>query len=255
MRTTTTTSRPVGEVCGPVQTMVCLREIRETAYRSLVVAGASTGEATTAAEQVLHAEIHHGTGLSALADDLGSGPWRVRTARTVFSRDAGTVVARVDCAGHALPLRHGARLVDLLASLATSATPALVACADAEPVGVLLDGLLVNAATDLGLGVVALQVEDNGTTTAARAATASAEVGAAIPALDAAEREMVRHALPHGGLALLGSSRAQAPAGPDIEAVARRRRRQELASTRVAVDADLWRRVYTAAQAYLVPES
>ncbi|CAN5361769.1 hypothetical protein BH09ACT8_BH09ACT8_04350 [soil metagenome] len=49
---------------------VSLREIRETAWRALFSAGLSTGEAGAAADVIASMQLHEGTGLAALADQL-----------------------------------------------------------------------------------------------------------------------------------------------------------------------------------------
>ena len=52
------------------QIRVSVREIRETAWRALFAAGLSAGEAASAADVITAMELHEGTGLAALDDQL-----------------------------------------------------------------------------------------------------------------------------------------------------------------------------------------
>lgn len=72
----TETTIEQSEVPGTIQHRhrVSLREIRETAWRALFSAGLSAGEAATAADVVALMELHEGTGLTALADQLRRPP-------------------------------------------------------------------------------------------------------------------------------------------------------------------------------------
>ncbi|MEO5832595.1 MAG: hypothetical protein ABIR83_04400, partial [Nakamurella sp.] len=55
---------------------VAVREIREATYRAVIAAGASAGEASTAAELTVHTEIHCGAGITAVLDELPRVPRR-----------------------------------------------------------------------------------------------------------------------------------------------------------------------------------
>ncbi len=59
----------------PGVTRVAIREVREAAFRAFVATGASNAEAKVASEQVLFTELHRGSGLVALLQELAAGPW------------------------------------------------------------------------------------------------------------------------------------------------------------------------------------
>ncbi|MGN6129804.1 MAG: hypothetical protein ACTHOK_05630, partial [Nocardioidaceae bacterium] len=96
---------------------VSIRDIRESAYRALVAHGASHGEAATAAEQVLHAEMHHSSGLTALLTDLALPTWP-HTGMTLTRRATASEleVSVVSGPGRGNPLRAGCLLAELAAS-------------------------------------------------------------------------------------------------------------------------------------------
>ncbi len=93
---------------------VTIREIREYAYRALIASGASPGEAASAAGQVLHAELHHGEGLSGLAADLSRGSWP-REGLSCTRRRGEVSILEVDCGSRSGALRIGGPIVDLVA--------------------------------------------------------------------------------------------------------------------------------------------
>jgi hypothetical protein len=68
----TETTIEQSEVPGTIQHRhrVSLREIRETVWRAMFSAGLSTGEAGAAADVIAAMQLHEGTGLAALADQL-----------------------------------------------------------------------------------------------------------------------------------------------------------------------------------------
>ncbi|WP_449278809.1 hypothetical protein [Leucobacter sp. GX24907] len=90
-----------------------IREIREVAYRALVATGASHGEATAAAEAAQYTEVQHGTGVSALVEDLASGPWPQTGLSS--TRSGSQTIVTGDLSG---PLRAGQLILDLTAAVA-----------------------------------------------------------------------------------------------------------------------------------------
>lgn len=137
---------------------VSIREIREYAYRALVAARATPGEAATAASQVLHAELHTGDGLAGLVLDLARGPWS-RSGLRRMRRPGGRPVLEVDCGGRSGELRVGAPIVELVAG---EAGPAVAVTTADVPVTSLLDEALLAAAVATGTSVTAMRATADG---------------------------------------------------------------------------------------------
>ncbi|MFJ3929011.1 MULTISPECIES: hypothetical protein [unclassified Streptomyces] len=156
------TESGVQEVAVPDQhapaIRVSIREIREYAYRALVGAGAVPGEATTAAGQVLHAELHSGDGLEGLASDLVRGRWS-RAGLTCTRPAAGRRVLDVDCGGRSGELRIGAPIVGLVAG---ESGPAIAVTSADAAVTSLLDDVLLAAAVTARTEVTALRAREDG---------------------------------------------------------------------------------------------
>lgn len=232
---------------------VTIREIREYAYRSLIAAGASPGEAAAAADQVLHAELHAGDGLAGLVSDLARGPWP-GSGLTCTRRPAGPSVLEVDCGGRSGELRVGAPIVDLVCGEDGPATVAVTA--GDVPVSSLLDRVLLTAAVTAGTSVVAMRADSEGAYVV-RLATPAGDL--AHGALPAADRRVLSDVEctddPHALVVTIGA---------DVEAVgsrltwytgdSRAERRREAALHGVWVDEMTWRTVAEHAQRFLVPE-
>lgn len=225
---------------APEQLRVAIREIREYAYRALVVSGASPGEAASAADQVLHAELHTGDGLAGLATGLASGPW---SAGALMVRRTDTGVLDVDCSEVAGELRVSAAVTDLLAG---EGAEAQVRVAGEVGVSSLWDGALLAAAAATGSDI-AVQRREAGVTEI-RLATPDGEL-------------LVGHHPPdgHGESGLV--VRAGMLVRPDGRAIssrsstdARVERRRTAAGEGVAVDATVWTAIAEQAGRFLVPE-
>ncbi|WP_328334724.1 MULTISPECIES: hypothetical protein [unclassified Streptomyces] len=143
---------------------VAVREIREAAFRAVVAAGASSGEAATTADLVVLGEVLDGAGILALADELD----RVPRGRHP-----------VTCSGDPLLVLHDPARRGLLL-LGPSAAD--LAAAGARPV--LLPGawtpsvewILVSAAARTGTPLLATRIRADGSPGACALATADSTV-------------------------------------------------------------------------------
>jgi len=231
----------------PGTTRVAIREVREAAFRSLVAVGANNAEANVASEQVLFTELHRGSGLVALLEELTSGPW----ARTglVCSRDdsSGRPIVRVTGTGRAGALRQGALLVDLLA--AEAERDAVVVSDGLDSLSPLLDEPLIRAARAADCWVVAAE------RTAASVNFRVASPDGAIGVGDASSE----HLQPDHADVPLGVSLICRALRPEwditwLTAAEQRSSRAAAAQHGLLVDPGVWARVKPAADAYLVPE-
>ena len=229
---------------------VTLREVRETAFRALVVAGASAGEAAVGAEQVLHAELHHGNGLRGLAQDLDAGPWPRRgLSSSPVQLDEWTVLRVAD------PERRGAlRCASLVADLAAAAPPGTAILAEGlDELDALIDHALLTAATANGCVVAA--VTDAGTgVPCVRVATPDAAIGWGDERILAGVTTPTS-ALQAGGMLLLRLEHVDRVSGTWLTGEELRQRRRAAAQNGLRVDTDWWARAYAASRSYLVPES
>jgi hypothetical protein len=231
---------------------VTIREIREYAYRALIAAGASAGEAATAAGQVLHAELHAGEGLADLVSDLARGPWS-RSGLICTRRPGGRPVLEVDCGGRSGELRVGAPIVELVAG---EAEPAVAVTTADVPVTALLDEALLTAAVGAGTSVTAMRVSSD---------------RAYVVRLATSDGDLAHGALSAADLPLLpgvdGTDETQAlvvVTGADVGAAhvrlawstrdSRAERRRQAALHGIQVDQVTWRVVAEHAQRFLVPE-
>lgn len=106
---TATTAAPVTATSTRVR--VAVREVHETAFRALIAAGVSGGEASTAARAVLDAEITDGSGITALVAELHRLP--VGYVPVALRRGA---IDTVDDPARRGPLLLGPLAVDLTAA-------------------------------------------------------------------------------------------------------------------------------------------
>lgn len=241
-------------------TRVSLRDIFEAAFRGLTAHGASHGEARTAAQMVLAAELFGGSGLAALQADLQSPSWSrtpVEVCPTPAFDDPGYAVLRSPV-GNRL-LREAPLAVELVASdgdVRVVAVPTVVA----GPI--LLDTVALEAARVSGAGVVVVVCssgrprdetarEDPQQSGHVRSARPDGSLGVAI--LDPMPDSWQQMVLGSGVLAMRETELLD-----DIEmgwtsAIGRAEVRAEAAAGGVVVDAELWRSVYQASRRYLVP--
>lgn len=234
---------------------VTIREIREYAYRSLIAAGASAGEAATAADQVLHAELHAGDGLAGLVSDLARGPWSSSgLACTRRPRPVGPPVLEVDCGGRSGELRVCAPIVELVSG---EDGPAVAVTTVDLPVSSLLDGVLLTAAVAAGTSVTAMRARSDGAYVVRHATSDGDLAHGALPAADS--RLLID---------VDGTDDAQAlvvitGAALDVAAArlawstrdARAERRRHAALHGVQVDEMTWQAVAEQARRFLVPEA
>jgi hypothetical protein len=223
---------------------VAIREVREYAYRALIVAGASPGEATTAAEQVVHAELHAGEGLTGLACALMTGPWPA--APLALTRSRGGMVD-VDCADVTSELRLSAVLTDVAVGEPGESS---ITCASAVAVTSLWDAALLAAAVATGTAVAAIRY-DAGAPARVRVARPDGDLWVGqVPAGDVAGSTRTGVAVHTGAT----------PRPPTLEVLAcstaaeRAARRRSAAQSGLIVDGATWTVVAARAHQFLVPE-
>lgn len=252
-----------------------IREIREVAYRALVATGASHGEATAAAEAAQYAEVQHGTGVSALVEDLASGPWP--QAGLSCTRSGSRTIVTGDLSG---PLRAGQLILDLTAGVAGSAASDR-GSADDSPVlhtvdcgpGLagsapdLLEAPLIHAATISGRAILVIDRTERAF--AVRCATPNGQLGADA----AANRSLLGSE--HSVLATFSAARIPLPEPDTSGAIAfspeavdddftavltwttdeeRAASRRDAAVRGVHVDAEAWLGLKRIARGYLQPD-
>ncbi|WP_406134901.1 hypothetical protein [Streptomyces sp. NBC_01089] len=241
---------------------VAVREIREAAFRAVVAAGASSGEAATAADLVVLGEVLDGTGVRALADELD----RVPQGRHPVSCSGDTLVVLHDPAGRG-PLLLGPQAADLAAA---GRHPVLLPGAWTPPV----EWILVSAAARTRTPLLATRIRADGSPGACALATADSTVhradhpGAFEPGAfggphdgPAADTTGPRMAVPPGEGVLLSRWNGAART-PDLLAgltpartPARQHERFATALTHgLRVAPEPWATVYAASRRYLVPE-
>lgn len=233
---------------------VTIREVREYAFRALIVAGASPGEAATAAGQVLHAELHGGGGLTGLVSDLATGPWP-RSGPTCSRRSGTRPVLEVEAVEHAGELRLGACLIDLVAG---EPDPAIVATAADVPVTSLSDEPLLAAASRSSTTVAALRPHTRGQCVV-RLATKDGDLAQGLmdPAGIASLADLDGLS-GYRGLVLLTDDPAVQPALTQStwsREAQRTQRRRQAALHGIEVRNATWRIIADHAQRFLVPQS
>ncbi|NDZ77874.1 hypothetical protein G3I19_04910 [Streptomyces sp. SID10853] len=236
---------------------VAVREIREAAFRAVVAAGASSGEAATAADLVVLGEVLDGTGVRALADELD----RVPQGRQPVSCSGDTLVVLHDPAGRG-PLLLGPPAADLAAA---GRRPVLLPGAWTSPV----EWILVSAVARTRTPLLATRIRADGSPGACALATADSTLHRADHprAFDephdgqAADTVEPRMAVPPGEGILLSrwNGDARTPdllAGlPPARTPARQHERFAAALTHgLRVAPEPWATVYGASRRYLVPE-
>jgi hypothetical protein len=228
---------------------VAIREIREYSYRALVAAGASHGEAATAAGQVLHAELHAGEGLTGLVSDLARGAWP-REGLTCSRRSGSRSVLDVECEGRSGALRVGPYVIDLAAG---EAEPAVVTTRAEVSVNSMLDDPMLAAARTTGTTVAAMRLMSR-RPTLVRVATpegnlAHGELDPTILGRD----DLVGL---EGFVVITGVRATEASLARSTWSTPAQRaeRRRAAARQGVNVDSATWRVVASHAQRFLVPE-
>ncbi len=233
-------------------TRVTIREIREYAYRALIVSGASPGEAATAAGQVVHAELHADEGVAGLVSDLARGPWP-RSGLTCTRRTGPSPVLEVDGGARSGELRVGAPLVDLAAGEPGSAI--VVTTADV-PLTSLLDEILLAAAEATGTTVTAIRRSPRGRC-GVRHATQEGDLAHGLADLaHVSGLGHVEELFDAEGL-LVVTGAAVEPALTRLRWSSpgqRAERRREAALRGVEVDEAVWRELARHAHRFLVPE-
>lgn len=230
---------------------VAVREIREAAFRAVVAAGASSGEAATTADLVVLGEVLDGAGVLALAGELD----RVPRGRQPVSCSGGSHLARHDpvvlhdpaCRG---PLLLGPSAADLAA---------------AGPRPVLLPGvwtpsvewILVSAAARTGTPLLATRIRADGSPGSCVLATADSTVYRAPgPGAFGTRHTADAPIRPADGILL---SRWNGDTGtPDLPPARTPAHHHERFATAMThglrVDPGPWATVHGAARRYLVPE-
>lgn len=239
----------VSRQAGPT-VRVALREIREYAYRALVVSGASPGEAAAAADQVLHAEVHAREGLTCLVADLARGTWP--RAGLGCTRGSGPrPVLEVSCGERSGELRLGAALVDLAAG---EEGPAVITTGADVEVTSLLDAALLTGASTSGTTIAAMRRAPNGHGVV-RLATRDGDL--AWGPLDPHAASVLAGRGGLDGLVVLTGVQIEDRLRTQLTwsgAAQRAAQRREAALRGIEVDAATWRTVADQAQHFLVPE-
>ncbi|MDO5753760.1 hypothetical protein [Arthrobacter sp.] len=225
---------------------LAMREVREFAYRALMTKGASNAEAQAAARQVLFAEVHHSTGLQALATWLRDGSWTLGALSYVRTEtpEGKSYAVAPESRCHALV--HGVLLVDV----ASTGVGSEVLCNAVDHNCHLLDEALLNAAQSSGYTVVHRSAANSNRTTFA---TPAGELGNGF----SAENQTG----PHGGPSAPYGSRiytAQTAPQGDFSfsnAEERTAQRVELAHSGIPVNAATWAEVREVAAGYLVADA
>ncbi|MFF2502449.1 hypothetical protein ACFVTY_03535 [Streptomyces sp. NPDC058067] len=229
---------------------VAVREIREAAFRALIAAGASGGEAATAAELVVLGEVLDGEGILALVDELD----RVPRGRAPLSRDEDTLAVLQDPA-HRGPLLLGPPAAELAAA---GGRPVLLPRATWTPAVVWN---LIGTAARTTTPLVATQVRADATAGGSALATPDGAVYQAPHPGSSASHPYLGSALAaavaHGGGVLL--SRWTGDALPTDLMPARSSAQHEVRFTAAMrnglwVAPGPWTTLHTASRQFLVPE-
>ena len=225
---------------------LAMREVRESAYRALMTKGASNAEAQAAARQVLFAEVHHGTGLQALATWIRDGSWTLGPLSYTRSETLTGKSYVVDRGSLCHALMHGVLLVDV----ASAGVGSEVLCNAVDHDSHLLDEALLNAAASSGHIVVHRSVGRSDRTTFA---TPEGELGDGFSSFE--------QDAPHNGAIDPAGSRIYtaetAPQGDFVISTAEERtaQRVQLAHTGIPVNAATWAEVRAVAAGYLVADA
>lgn len=229
-------------------TRVTLREIRERSFRALRTAGAGCAEARVAAEQILFAELHHGTGLTEVLAELSAGP-RDR-AELSLEREDLSERFRVGSTGEGRigALRHGASLIEVIAA---EPQTVLLVKDGLAPLSALLDEPLTRVAPIAGKPVSLWELVPHASRIRTALPDGTLGFGAAAPHGAAAE---ALHGQPVGTVVLQASQ--QAPSGEItwLSPGRQQARRRAAAAEGIAVNASVWEQLGAVAQNFLVPE-
>lgn len=234
----------------PIGVRVAIREVYECAYRALVAVGASAGEAATAADQVLFAELQYGDGLRGLLDDLMRGPWDRSGMRCQQEARGNTTVLHVQGTHRPGPLRQGALLVELAAA---EAGPVVVLGQGMDTSSSLMDEVLSRTAMVTGRGMSVTDVSKHNDAFFVRVALPNGDVGHGLrTSVDVPSQE--RHEAAAG-------TAIDCPATENLECAVwltgqqQRLRRADAALHGVIVEDWVWEHTYAASRRFLVPES
>lgn len=227
---------------------VSLREIRDVAFRAVLAAGASSGEAAAAAALVVLGEVVDGAGVRALVDELG----RIPRGRIPVSREGAALDVLHDPA-HRGPLLLGPLAADLAVA---GGRPVLLAGATWTPA---TEWILVNSAAHAGIPLLAARIGAHG---GPDASVLAAPDGALYRATDAAEGGphlplSPDSPVPHvQGTLLSGWTAETLPADlVPIRSSAQHDKHFATATRNgLCVDPEPWSRACAASRRFLVPE-
>lgn len=226
---------------------VAVREIREVAFRAFVSAGGSAAEAKAAAEQVLFTELHHGSGLVALLEELSLGRWSPVGLRCERDDAGGRLVLRVSGSTRAGSLGHGVLLLDLLAA---GTEPTAVVVSDGlTALSPLLEEPLIRTARTTGSWIVAAKRTSSGLDFHVGSPDGSIGVGTA----ERTDRLDPNHDALPVGVSLVRCDLRPAGAVTWLSAGEQQATRTAAAQHGRTVHAASWRQVASAAREYLVP--
>lgn len=241
---TMTTSKGNGAMPVHESVRVSLREIRESGFRALSAAGASHGEAWTAARMVLDAELQGGLGIEVLLADLERGRWPQDGVDLVETEAEPLPVTRLGTAQSNRLLRHGP-----LAVIVATAEPGSggVFVPGALPGLSCLEAVLLEAALGQQQAVGVLRT-GAGRDGAYRVALSDGSLGSG--RTDAGGPDITQE-----GLWVVAPSPQALLDGPHltwVSAQERADRRAEAARNGCLVEATAWRRLYAESRRYLV---
>lgn len=226
---------------------VAVREIHEALYRAFIAAGASAGEAATAAAIAADSEVHSGAGITAALSELP----RVPSGHVPMSRDPQHPDRLLDPAGRG-PLLRMPVATDLVAAIGR---PLFLTGMIWNPV---IPAALHRTCSDQGIALAAVEVTDTG-------AVGAVSVGYPDGSTDWAVQQPVTTALLDGiaydqalevtvtaGVLLMPAALGATRTGRH-SAVTRNQRADKAFAGGVQVDAVCWAALYAAAALFLVP--
>lgn len=226
---------------------IAVREIREYAFRALVAHGACASVAHAAAQQVLFAQVHYGTGFAELLDCLKHVKWNQPALAYERTASDDGLLFTVDPSAACAALIHGTMLIEL----ATAQPGNVVFAPELGVEAGLLDAPLVAAAVRCGTTVMAARLpHGSATQQGTRIATPAGYVGHARVPVDEF------HPTGAGGVGVLIRTLDEVPddnfALHTSEELAQRR--ENAWAIGLPVDGRLWTTIKSAAAGYLVGE-
>lgn len=228
---------------------VTLREIREVSWRALLSSGLSAGEAATAANLVTAMELHEGTGLRALDEQLRSGvPGRVSINVT---RDA---VIRLDDPAERNCILLAPLAIDL--ALATG-KPVMTASnkLDAAYEWYCVDAFTTNQPAVALLEVSAHAAIGSASTIGGATLQRSIDMATLIETDPSLAHSISESSALGGGVLVHPLPQAPGATGVEVSTLdARTQRRRAALSLGIFIDAHVWRQALDASHNFLVKE-